>query len=437
MKTLKKVFTAFIATTAVTGAFWGQVMAAEPPADPYEPNDTYQEATAVTLGKEYKAEIGSMENYEKKNMHLDEDWYKFELTKGKSYKITVAGYTSRYYDTTLLIDMFTPGEAPDVYKKPFGDITMRNTMKDKKVDNFEFEAEKTGTYYVRLWNFFDNSNMILNNDTGYIFSVNEIKSQIDLDLNAAEVACGKTLALKATIKGKQEKITWKSSNTKIATVDSKGKVTGKMAGKVMISASIPSGSIARCEVQVLYKDVTKKGDFWFKPTNYLTNLGVVKGYDKQTNFKPANVCTRAQMVTFIWRLQNSPAPKATTCKFKDVKKSDYFYKAVIWANENGIVEGYKDGTFGPQIVCARKHAVTFLWRLAGKPNPRSTKKTFTDVKKSDYFYTATIWAAENYVLAGYKDGTFKPNGDCLRRQMVTFLYKYDANISGNWGKQNK
>ena len=248
---------------------------------------------------------------------------------------------------------------------------------------------------------------------------------------------GKTLSLKATIKGKQEKITWKSSNSKIATVDSKGKVTGKMAGNVMITASIPSGSIARCEVQVLYKDVTKKGDFWYKPTNYLTNIGVVKGYDNQTTFKPANVCTRAQMVTFIWRLQNSPAPKATTCKFKDVKKTDYFYKAVIWANENGIVEGYKDGTFGPQIVCARKHAVTFLWRLAGKPKFRSTKKTFTDVKKKDYFYTATIWAAENYILAGYKDGSFKPDGDCLRRQMVTFLSKYDANINGNWGKQQK
>ncbi|MBO4578898.1 MAG: S-layer homology domain-containing protein, partial [Clostridiales bacterium] len=82
-----------------------------------------------------------------------------------------------------------------------------------------------------------------------------------------------------------------------------------------------------------------------------------------------------------------------------------------------------------QIVCARRHAVTFLWRLAGKPSPKTTKNKFSDVKKSDYFYKATLWASEKKILAGYDDGTFRPNGDCLRRQMVTFLYKYDKNIN--------
>ena len=180
-----------------------------------------------------------------------------------------------------------------------------------------------------------------------------------------------------------------------------------------------------CDVTVLYRDVTDSEDFWYQPTNYLTEKGVVKGYDDQTIFKPANNCTRAQMVTFIWRLQGEPEPESTTCKFKDVKEKDYFYKACIWGNENHIVEGYKDGTFGPQIVCARMHAVTFLWRLAGEPDPQSDTNKFKDVKEKDYFYTATLWASEQGILAGYKDGTFKPNGDCLRRQMVTFLYKYD------------
>ena len=135
------------------------------------------------------------------------------------------------------------------------------------------------------------------------------------------------------------------------------------------------------------------------------------------------------MVTFIWRLKGEPAPQSSVCKFSDVKKTDYFYKACIWGNEQGIVEGYKDGAFGPQIVCARKHAVTFLWRLAGKPTPSSEANRFKDVNKSDYFYNATLWASEKKILAGYDDGTFRPNGDCLRRQMVTFLYKYDKNIN--------
>ena len=250
-----------------------------------------------------------------------------------------------------------------------------------------------------------------------------------LNKETANVICGKTFTLKATLTGSSDKITWKSSDTKIATVDANGKIKANMAGEVTIT-STAAGKSAKCVVTVLYKDVTNSKDFWYAPTNYLTAKGVVKGYDKQTKFNPANKCTRAQMVTFIWRLQGEPKPKASKCKFSDVKKTDYFYKACIWGNENHIVEGYKDGTFGPQIVCARKHAVTFLWRLANKPKPSSTKNKFKDVKKSDYFYQATLWASEKKILAGYSDGTFRSNGDCLRRQMVTFLYKYDKYING-------
>ena len=251
---------------------------------------------------------------------------------------------------------------------------------------------------------------------------------LTLDRNDASVICGDKLSLKATLKGSSAKVTWKSSDTKVATVDSSGKVTAKMAGTANITASAAGKSVT-CSVTVLYKDVTNSKDFWYAPTNYLTAGGVVKGYDKQTKFKPANMCTRAQMVTFIWRLQGEPEPKAKTCKFSDVKLKDYFYKACIWGNENHIVEGYKDGTFGPQIVCARKHAVTFLWRLAKQPSPKSKENKFKDVKKGDYFYTATLWASEKGILAGYSDGTFRPNGDCLRRQMVTFLYKYDKFVN--------
>ena len=252
---------------------------------------------------------------------------------------------------------------------------------------------------------------------------------VKLNKNTSAVICGKTDALKATVTGTKSAVSWKSSDTKVATVDKNGKVTTKMAGQALITATVADKS-ATCTVTVLYKDVTSSKDFWYAPTNYLTAKGVVKGYANQTEFRPANVCTRAQMVTFIWRLQGEPKPKAASCKFSDVKTSDYFYKACIWGNENHIVEGYKDGTFGPQIVCARKHAVTFLWRLANKPSPKSKDNKFKDVKKGDYFYTATLWASEKGILAGYSDGTFKPDGDCLRRQMVTFLYKYDKFVNG-------
>jgi len=241
------------------------------------------------------------------------------------------------------------------------------------------------------------------------------------------IICGKTAKASVSVSPSGKKVTFTSSDPKVATVDSSGNVNGIMAGSVTITAKTNDGAKASITVQILYKDVTNTKDFWYEPTYYLTNKDVVKGYDKQTKFKPANKCTRAQMVTFIWRLVGEPDPKASTCKFSDVKKTDYFYKACIWGNENHIVEGYKNGTFGPQIVCARKHAVTFLWRLAKQPEPKSKTNKFSDVKTKDYFYKATLWASEKKILAGYSDGTFRPNGDCLRRQMVTFLYKFDKN----------
>ncbi len=255
---------------------------------------------------------------------------------------------------------------------------------------------------------------------------------LKLDKSSMNVICGQTGTIKATVKGTTDKVTWKSSNTKIATVDANGKVTAKQAGSVTITATV-AGKKATCKVQILYKDVTNTSEFWYAPTYYLTDKNVVKGYANQTEFRPANVCTRAQMVTFIWRLMGEPAPKAKTCKFNDVKETDYFYKACIWGNENHIVEGYKDGSFGPQITCARKHAVTFLWRLAGKPEPKTKENKFSDVKTKDYYYKATLWASETKILAGYDDGTFRPEGDCLRRQMVTFLYKYDKFVNAKKG----
>ena len=253
--------------------------------------------------------------------------------------------------------------------------------------------------------------------------------KLSLNKSSANIVCGKTLTLKATLTGTSSAVTWKSSNTAIATVDKTGKITAKQAGPVTITASA-AGKSASCKIQVLFKDVTDSKDFWYEPTYYLVGKDVVKGYDNQTLFKPGNECTRAQMLTFMYRLNGNPKTKTATCKFPDVKSDDYFYKAVIWAVEKGITTGYSDGTFKPQNVCTRAQTVTFLWRMAGKPAPKTKTNVFKDVKTDAYYYKATLWASEKKILAGYSDGTFKPDGKCLRRQMVTFLYKYDKFVNG-------
>ncbi|MBO4459033.1 MAG: S-layer homology domain-containing protein [Clostridiales bacterium] len=219
-------------------------------------------------------------------------------------------------------------------------------------------------------------------------------------------------------------VNWSSSDESVASINGLGVISAHKIGETVITAEYGNTTVS-IKILVAYEDVKDTSKFWFVPTYYMSIKDVVKGYDNQTKFKPANNCTRAQMVTFLWRLEGCPKPSTSKCIFSDVKKSDYFYKAVIWGNENGIVEGYSDGTFGPQKTCKRRHAVTFLWRLAGEPEPGTKKNNFSDISKKDYYYKAVLWASKNKIVAGYSDGTFKPNGDCLRRQMVTFLYKYD------------
>lgn len=255
---------------------------------------------------------------------------------------------------------------------------------------------------------------------------------VKFNKHEAVVMCKKKLPLlRVTVTPSDKKIKWTSSDKSVATVTSSGIVSGLKAGRAVITATSEDGASDQCNVTVLYKDVTEKGDFWYEPTYELTEKGVVKGYNNQTEFRPSNNCTRAQMVTFIWRLAGSPKPKAKECKFSDVTSDKYYFEPVIWACEKKITTGYDDNTFRPDESCLRRHAVTFLWRFAGCPAPTGTDAKFKDVKETDYFYNPVLWASEKNILAGYEDGTFKPKGECLRRQMVTFLYKYDKNMGGS------
>ena len=430
MKKFVKAVTGLLATvTMVTGLSLGTVFAAA--SDPNEPNDTYDKATSITLGKTYSGEIGDYYIWLNNKYKEDDDWFKVKVTKGKSYRFTFSDFTSKWAPTTLLIDAFYGKDAAKNEKT--GEYLSGRIGKE---DYYDFEAKESGTFYIKVHNFFNyaskNGKGIPNGQlksTAYKFSLKEspVKLlQYAKSDNEATVVCGSKILLK--INGVSNKPTWTSSNTKIATVDASGNVKGIQAGACVITGKI--GNVAtKCNLLVQYKDVKNTGDFWYTPTYYLTNKDVVKGYDKQTKFKPGNDCTRAQMVTFLWRLAGSPAPKSTSCKFTDVKKSDYFYKAVLWAVEKGITTGTSKTKFSPKGVCTRAQTFTFLWRMAGQPAPKTKTYKFKDVKAKDYFYKAVLWASEKKIVAGYKDGTFKPKGKCLRRQMVTFLYKYDNNIN--------
>ena len=173
-----------------------------------------------------------------------------------------------------------------------------------------------------------------------------------------------------------------------------------------------------------FTDVAK-GKFYYEPVLWAIsqNPQITTGVDAK-HFEPDRTCTRAHVVTFLWRANGCPEPTNLTSQFKDVKDtSKYYYKAVLWAAEQGITNGYSDGTFRPDDECTRGQVVTFLWRANGSPEPTTTNNPFTDVPSGKYYSKAVLWAMETGITTGRTNTTFGPDDACTRGHVVTFLYR--------------
>ena len=163
------------------------------------------------------------------------------------------------------------------------------------------------------------------------------------------------------------------------------------------------------------------GAYYEAPVLWAVEQNVTSGIGNNM-FGPDQSCLRSQVVTFLWRASGEPEPGSTWNPFVDVKESDYFYKAVLWAVEEGITTGMDATHFGYDKECTRGQVAAFLWRYAGKPEPYGIDP-FLDVIASDFCYDAVLWAVENGVTKGMGDGIFAPNDPCTRAQIVTFLYR--------------
>ena len=170
----------------------------------------------------------------------------------------------------------------------------------------------------------------------------------------------------------------------------------------------------------VFTDV-KEGIYYVDAVNWAVDKKVTSG-KTETTFAPNDSCTRAQAVTFLWRAAGSPEPTASEMTFTDVKADSYYDKAVLWAVENKITSGMSDTLFAPDATCSRSQIVTFLYRMQNSPESKA-KNPFTDVKADAYYANAVLWAVENGVTTGASATTFDPAGDCTRGQIVTFLYR--------------
>ena len=170
-----------------------------------------------------------------------------------------------------------------------------------------------------------------------------------------------------------------------------------------------------------FSDV-KKSDYYYDAVLWAVAQGVTVGTSK-TTFSPDDACTRAQIVTFLWRAAGSPAPTRKSCLFTDVDVDAYYYEALLWALDEGITEGTSATTFSPEAGCTRAQVVTFLYRFAGSPKNPVDRCEFKDVDSVAFYYDALLWALENEVTEGTSATTFSPNATCTRAQIVTFLYR--------------
>ena len=163
------------------------------------------------------------------------------------------------------------------------------------------------------------------------------------------------------------------------------------------------------------------GSYYEDAVDWAVENGITQGTD-DTHFSPDGICTRAQAVTFLWRAAGSPAPRSRTVPFTDVPAGSYYYDAVLWAVENGITEGTSDTTFSPNMTCTRAQIVAFLWRSEKSP-AAGTANPFADVKSTAYYADAVLWAVKEDITKGTTSTTFSPNADCTRAQIVTFLWR--------------
>ena len=163
------------------------------------------------------------------------------------------------------------------------------------------------------------------------------------------------------------------------------------------------------------------GSYYEDAVDWAVENGITKGTD-DTHFSPDGICTRAQAVTFLWRAAGSPEPETRTMPFTDVPVGSYYYDAVLWAVENGITKGTSDTTFSPNMTCSRAQIVTFLWRSEKSP-AAGTANPFADVKSTAYYADAVLWAVKENITKGTTSTTFSPNADCTRAQIVTFLWR--------------
>ena len=275
--------------------------------------------------------------------------------------------------------------------------------------------------------------------SGIIFGSSETyKIDIMVDLGAQRLQAGESTKATAVVTanahfGAPVQIdstgcVWTSADPTVAAVDGTGAVTALKEGRTKIELTLGIAH-AYALLAVGNAPLTQFVDvpdnaYYTDAVDWAVENDITTGLDA-THFAPGNGCTRGQIVTFLWRAAGQPTPRSTDNPFVDVSADAFYYTAVLWAVEKGITTGVDATHFSPTGSCTRGQIVTFLWRTAGEPFTwvGDVNYSFTDVRADSFYYEAMLWAVANGITTGVDATHFKPSGPCVRGQAVTFLWR--------------
>lgn len=433
-------------------------------------NIEYSVVAGETLSFDQKAFESFMNDYADDNIKTSKgDYFEFDYVKftslpnstreGVLYEGKDKIKTSTEVENLDKVSFESVAKAKDTIKVPFTLYAKQYDKNDKVIDK---KVSMTGEVVISIvkedivFEVGVNSAIKLGSDKFIDFLRDSDKSYKKADLDYVTFDVGKNSAItsyfngtgalyryyngstgiNSTVSAKDEFYYNPKTSSKHYDLDDVTYVTSKFA-KVGDIVYIPftaygtkSGQKAEGTLAIKVKQTmnfvdVRPGDYFYDSVQWAVNLDITKG-TSATTFSPKQGCTRAQIVTFLWRAANSPAPRSNTSKFTDVYATAHadYMKAINWATEQGITTGTGNGKFSPDATCTRAQIVTFLYRYKNNPAVYGSLN-FSDVNKTEHaaFYNAILWAVNNKITTGYGNGIFDPNGTCNRGDAVTFLYR--------------
>ena len=325
----------------------------------------------------------------------------YQLGTAKATTVAEQPTEGNYYPTTKT--NYKTGEITTVYK----------VLPENWADSYFWSFESVSKHIT--------SGLASAEDTALVLSTYaDLQQEIYDEFAAEQKVMPDALAVGANLAAK-----YATANS-AAMAETAHKTAVALYNAIANDAELTVPAFQTADKSMLFQDVEKDSYYEEAVAWAVNHQPQITDGKTGTSFAPADTCTREQAVTFLWRAAGCPEPTVTECPFTDVSSDSYAYKAILWAVENGVTEGMTENTFVPDGKCTRAQIVTFLFRANKGEAAKDAANPFSDVAAGSWYTDAVLWAVGNGVTDGVSETTFEPDTTCTRAHIVTFLFRADA-----------